>query len=102
MKLLVERRAEVAIPLAFMFAVENSEFFYSIAMVRLMQEATRMFNDEEIFVEGFCPLPQQPAAWSGKAPDLQSFVAGLRQKLKVAAIDAAGNLLIPRVEDVPF
>ena len=102
LKMLVERGAGVATPLAFMFAVESREFFYATAMVRLMQEATRMFNNEEIFVEGFCPLPQQPAAWSGKAPDLQSFVAGLREKLKVAAVDEAGNLLIPKAEDVPF
>ena len=89
-------------PMAFMYAAESREFFYSIALVRLMQEAARMFNNEEIFVEGFAPLPHQPAAWTGKAPDLSSFVAELRKKMKVTTIDDAGNLLIPQATDIPF
>ena len=102
LKSLVQRGAGTAMPMAFMYAAESREFFYSIALVRLMQEAARMFNNEEIFVEGFAPLPHQPAAWTGKAPDLSSFVAELRKKMKVTTIDDAGNLLIPQATDIPF
>jgi hypothetical protein len=61
-----------------------------------------MFNKEQIFVEGFAPLPEKPAAWAGKSPDMGGFAAALRQKMKVATVDDTGNLLVPKIEDVPL
>ncbi len=88
-------------PLLFFLGLDHREHFYAIARTRLTQQAIEDFNEEKLFVDGFCPVPETPPAWVGRVPDVGTFVAKLADELRVLTVDKTGHLCIPANEDIP-
>jgi hypothetical protein len=70
-------------PLLYYLGVDFREHFYTVARIRLIEEAKRDFNGESLFVEGFCPLPQTDPSWSGRVWVLAKFARNVCPRLRL-------------------
>jgi hypothetical protein len=72
-----------------------------VARTRLIQEAVKDFNKEELSVSGFCPLPNVPPAWCDKKPSRDGVLTELRAKLKRLTLTDDLDLVIPADAEIP-
>jgi hypothetical protein len=75
------------------------EHFAAISRIRVASKTTEEFQEESLSISGLAPLPKIPAAWVGKAPDLTSARAQLKQALTTVNCREDGSLVIPADDD---